>query len=122
MASTLSLALTGGGYGGLNATVCVRNVASDTIVATVQLPAGGLPKGWSTGHKQSAVASDLWVCLKDYVCVPTVTIAPPDDTGFPAATYDIALQSSSGDVAWLSGNFTRKSVFASASWANQAPV
>lgn len=75
-ASTLSLALTGGDSG-LNATVCVRHVASDTVIATVQLPARGLPKGW-------------------------VTIAPPDEAVFVAGTYDIAMQASSGEVAWLS--------------------
>jgi hypothetical protein len=83
-ARTLSVALTSGSYNGLNATVCVRDVNADKIVATTQLsPNGALATGW-------------------------VIIEAPDDPttvkieGFAPGVYDIAVQASAGDVAWVS--------------------
>ena len=69
----LSLALSGGGHGALNASVCVRSVTADAVVATVRLPAGGVPQGW-------------------------VTL----DAALAPGEYDVALQASAGEVAWLS--------------------
>jgi hypothetical protein len=83
-ARTLSIALTGGKYDGLNATVCVRDVDADKVVATTELSPNGAPgTGW-------------------------VIIEAPDDRsttetgGFAPGLYDIAVQASAGDVAWVS--------------------
>eukprot|EP01043_Picozoa_sp_COSAG02_P037955 COSAG02_NODE_2890_length_7797_cov_5.830346_2_plen_491_part_00 len=80
----LSIALTSGSYGGLNATVCVRDVNADKIVATTQLSPNGAP------------ATD-WVIIEAPDDPSTVQI-----DSFAPGVYDVAVQASAGDVAWVS--------------------
>jgi hypothetical protein len=87
-ARALSLALTAGEqHSGLNATICVRDVASDQVVATAQLSGAG------------------WVTI----AAPESSAGAGGGGGFPAGVYDVALRASAGDVGWLSDSQPKRS-------------
>lgn len=80
----LAVALTGGKYSRLNATICVRDVKADRVVAITRLPPTGVP-------------ATSWA-----------SIEAPDDPStaerevFAPGMYDVAVRASEGDVAWVS--------------------